>query len=386
MTDHDVISTNAQTTENLHFINCAPIVGSIGQLGSMSNLRHYSVRKSYINHTTMAVTIQERIGLSISLPASPQPDVNNVFIVRLELDFHASIRRQVELTLSYLDDSVSAELKLLKDCFNKRAKENLNGGIVVFLDYPVNLEQIRACGGSVYLKEMDVVLSIMPPNQTPDHPANVKNYDKALKENMSNSESCFMLNVDVIDNDGTLGVHYMRVGEQVYRLATRKNKALANGVYHSSNANVSNAIDTGRPEVRLLQKENFENYGIFTSFEDAKTWDGDTNRKTELIKLEHELQLSKTNASLIKAQHEKDLMEKELKLKAMMIENEQLIESQRVVKSRIEKVEELKMMGIKNNYEELSYTRKNESEVVKFLPTLILGIGAAVLAFTKFFK
>lgn len=386
MTNQDVFSTHPTHDDSLHHLNCDPIIANIEQIGSIANQRHYTVKKSFINRTTLPVVIQERIGLSISLPAMPLPEYNNVFIVRLELDFHSAIRNQVELTLNYLDDTASNELKVLKNSFNIKTKERPNGNVTVFLDYPITLQQIKSYGGSVYLKEMDVVVSIMPPGEIPDHPANIKNYDKAMLERLTSLDSCLCVSVDVVDNDGTLGTKYMRVGTQVYKITPKVNKSLPNGIYVNTNSEVNSGVDPGSPKTHKLSEDEFQTFGIFSTYDQARSKDDEADRRTELIKLEHDLHISRNNANLIKADHDKEMLQKETELKRLTMENEKLLETQRVEKARIEAEQDIKMMGVKNYYDSLSYTRKDESEVLKFLPTLILGVGAAFMAFTKFFK
>lgn len=386
MTNQNVISNSNTQEGNLYYLHRDPEIAKLDLVNTALNDRHFSVKKSFINSTTLAVTIQERIGLSISLPAMPTLDFNNVFIVRLELNFHSVIREQVKRTLSALDERSSSELQVLKKSFIIRAKDQPNGSVTVHLDYILTLDEIKTHGGTIYLKEVDTVISIKPPGQETNHPSNIENYHEVMRNNLSESKTTFNYNVDIIDNNGSIGVKYIRINNSVYKIMPRVDMVMPSGIYCKGNSLVKNNVDDGNVVERIITPEEYCEYGIYNTYDEARTTDYDLARKKELLTAEHDLQLSKNNFNLVKANHDKEMLDKEIALKNLVIENERLLASQKVSKEKAEREQELFMLKVKNNYEEKSYTRKDNSEAMKYLPTIVMGIGATFLALTKFFK
>ena len=188
MNTQDVISTSNAGNE-LYNLFRDPSIASVFTHTELPNNRPYTSKRSYINNTQIPITVQERIALPVSLPAMPDNSIPNQFTVRLELFFHGSIREQVKRTLLGMnEDDMPGELKALKQSFMARVKENSIGGVNVFLDYSVGLEELRAYGGSVYLKEIDVVVSVLEPGSVPRHPANVENYFDSLLHDLNRKE------------------------------------------------------------------------------------------------------------------------------------------------------------------------------------------------------
>jgi transketolase len=74
-------------------------------------------------------------------------------------------------------------------------------------------------------------------------------------------------------------------------------------------------------------------------------------------------------------EHENDLRKAELKYK------EQL---QQLVGDKLKADAQLEGLRTKNQMEERSLSRKDTSEIVKFVPAMLLGVGAIFLAWQKF--
>jgi hypothetical protein len=109
-------------------------------------------------------------------------------------------------------------------------------------------------------------------------------------------------------------------------------------------------------------------------------------KKEELLNLEHQIQVEKAELARERQQHEKEMLDKE---KALKEAEEARDRNARVIdemRSEQEHRQKLERERVKDYYEDRSYERKDSNETLKFLPTLILGIGAAVAAVFKWLR
>ncbi len=107
-------------------------------------------------------------------------------------------------------------------------------------------------------------------------------------------------------------------------------------------------------------------------------------RKQELASLEHTLSLQKSELQLAKNKHLEEMLVKEKELKAVELERDRqtrVIEEQREAADHAMKMERERA---KSFYEDRSYDRKDSHEVLKFLPSIIVGIGAIFMALRTF--
>lgn len=342
---------------------------------------------SYINNLPQAVTVVWRSGLKFVLP--PQSDMSsNKLIVRVEIMIDRSIAPDIQRQLSRVNDESSSELKALREAFALKILENTYGGATLILDYPLSLDQLQACGGSIYYHELDCVVSLCNSVNAPPHPYSEEGRNLKLIEasDLDLSGIGFGYSVEVIDNDKKYGNRYLNIGNKVYMVTAAKDRERRDGIYVISNRPASGNIGQEGREVQYYPFEGAEEkLGIYKSAEDALSLgDASLARKREILGLEHELAKGKIAFQEIKTLHQKEMLDKETDLKRVEMERDRqtrIIEEMREAQEHAMKMERERA---KSYYEDRAYDRKDSHEVLKFLPSVIVGIGAIFMAIKTF--
>jgi hypothetical protein len=198
----------------------------------------------------------------------------------------------------------------------------------------------------------------------------------------------FRYSIEIIDNAGKFGDRYLNIGNKVYRAPAQKDHERRDGVYVVSNEPVEGQIEMSERKVQLYSFEQAkEQLGLYRTPEEAMNL-GDVSqaKKEELLNLEHQIQVEKAELARERQQHEKEMLDKE---KALKEAEEARDRNARVIdemRSEQEHRQKLERERVKDYYEDRSYERKDSNETLKFLPTLILGIGAAVAAVFKWLR
>lgn len=98
--------------------------------------------------------------------------------------------------------------------------------------YYIAYEDIAARGGCLYLREIDVMVSLNELRHMPDHIANSEGYLDVLEEMVKQMEdNSAGIMIGVIDNANVWGTHYMNLNGDVQRITPVTNSMRADGVY-----------------------------------------------------------------------------------------------------------------------------------------------------------
>jgi hypothetical protein len=345
-------------------------------------------RLTYLNHTNHPITVEWRSGLKCVLRPEPNFETNKL-IVRVEITIHPQVKLDIQRVLSAVTDAASAEMKAMRTSFNLSLKAGHYGSIVMILDYSLTVEQLRQFGGSVYYHEVDCVFSLLSLEHSPPHPHSPAGRNLCLIDaDGDGNMTGFRYSIEIIDNAGKFGDRYLNIGNKVYRAPAQKDHERRDGVYVVSNEPVEGQIEMSERKVQLYSFEQAkEQLGLYRTPEEAMNL-GDVSqaKKEELLNLEHQIQVEKAELARERQQHEKEMLDKE---KALKEAEEARDRNARVIdemRSEQEHRQKLERERVKDYYEDRSYERKDSNETLKFLPTLILGIGAAVAAVFKWLR
>ncbi|BAQ02644.2 hypothetical protein [Ralstonia phage RSL2] len=203
------------------------------------------------------------------------------------------------------------------------------------------------------------------------------------------------LSVEIIDNQERIGPRYMRLLGKVMRIDAVKNALKRDGVYlkyrglmTTSQGPVEDIVDYIPPEAMPEAK------WLYRSFAEARTA---PEHEVELgFELKHlDLQGKKTAAetSNLKAEQDKEKLELEhrnAQLQAQLEEEERRtrhfeneLNRRYAREDHATKIEQLRT---KDYFEERSIERKDSSEMWKFIPTVVMGAGAAIVALKSLFS
>jgi hypothetical protein len=301
---------------------------------------------------------------------------------------HHSVKVDVQRLLSAVDEMSSSELKAMKEAFRLTAHGNNYGGAVLILDYPVTVESLKKAGGSIYFQELDTVFSLLSYRDCPPHPFGLAGRNLYLIEEHEKAfgDSSFTYAVELIDNMGKYGDRYLNIGNKVYRVSAKQDSSRRDGIYIITHQPVDSDVEMSEKEVQHYPFEGAEDkLGIFRTAEEAlNLGDMSLARRQEILNLEHQVNVNKAELTLVKQGHEREMADKERELRLLEMEREK---QQRIIdelRATTEHQLKLERERVKDYYEDKSFERKNDNELLKFLPTVVVGIGAVVMAIRSF--
>lgn len=357
-----------------------------------------SRQTSYINGTTTHITVVQRSGLRLTIPPS-RSFRNGNFIIRTNWNIKPEVKENVRRVLDEVDSTSSMELQLLKRVFDETSKQfGYYAQVDLLLDYPISVEQIRQHGKSVYHHESDTVISLLGSDIPVLHPYSEagRNLKMMMDTPVKVGGTSFGYCVEIVDNTGKFGDRFLNVANQVYRVRPVTDPKRRDGIYIGASVPDSGTFMSGEYEVQsyALDDPDHEKRGIFRTHEEAKHLGDLSNaRKLELVNLEHTTAQLKRDNEIQKQRHAREIAEMEMRVKTAeaaqresdlrRARREAELEEER---KRAEHLLAMEKMRVKDKYDERSMERKDRSEALKLLPTIIVGIGAAIPIILKLLK
>jgi hypothetical protein len=355
-------------------------------------------RISFINATTVPITVVQRSGLPVTIPPKTTFRSRD-FVIRTEFQFTPEVKENVRAVLDGVDDSSSIVLQKLKQALKESdEKLGLYARANLVLDHPITLEQLQAHGRSVYHHETDCVVSMLPIAYVPAHPHSEEGRSlKMMAETpVKVGGESFGYCVEIVDNTGRFGDRFINIANQVYRVRTKRDPERRDGIYIGSSDPDAGELFTGSYSVNRipLDSPDHEKFGIYRTFEDARHL-GDLTQaqKMSLASVEYATAQVKKELEQTKQQYAKEMaeLEHQLKLSEAREKEADLRRARREAeldeeRKRAEHLLALERLRLKDRYEERSQDRKDRSEMVKMLPTIIVGIGAAIPIIMKLMK
>jgi hypothetical protein len=382
--------------------NCPTFFGDV-TLGSAmgaawSDPIFATCRWSFINATLYAITIVQRSGLKVTIPPK-QSFRSRDFIIRQEFQIAAEVKENVRAVLDVVDDSSPIVLQRLKAAlaesdktFGVYARANL------ILDHSITLDQLKQHGQSVYHHETDILVSMLTSNFVPLHPYSEEGRNVKMMEDtpVKVGGESFGYCVEIVDNTGRFGDRFVNIANQVYRVRTKRDVTRRDGIYIGSSDPDEGELFNGSYSVNRipLDAPDHEKYGIFKTYEEAKTL-GDLTQaqKRALADVEFATTHLKRELEQEKHRHSREMaeIEHDLKVSEARAKEAELIRDRREAelkeeRARAEHLLAIERLRLKDKFEERSMDRKDRSEIVKMLPTIIVGIGAAIPIIMKLMK
>lgn len=258
-----------------------------------------------------------------------------------------------------------------------------------------------------YFQELDILVGTSDMD-LPKHPS----VGVSLNWHPYNEEdvSGFEFKVRYIDNEGASKPKYLFCANQVYKLYPQKSPKLKTGFYVTSPPPFHQDNAHGTKVTRMYPLEKAAELGFFNTVEEAMTLGKpdlvlESKRSeaarmksdNELKKLQFELEAMKSKQQINEETHKATIEEMRItsekreeelrattnKYKAELDQKQRLLEIEKE-KALAKLTTEQEHARIKMDYESRSLDRKDTSDVLKYLPSLILGVGAAVVAFSSF--
>lgn len=362
-----------------------------------------------INTTDREVLVSTRQGITYAVmpTASVVRNRETGIAIRLQsvMDKYA-VRIDARHQLN--DPSTEDQINLLKSIRGKKfdSPSRKHHGIEFF----VSTDQLESNGGTVYLANCDLQISMCNANDVPEHPFSKPGieYHNVIDNDFLNSKSAMGLSLRIVDNGNKIGGRYVNLGGQIFYITPTADIMLQDGLYAVLNGSTEHGHRSPRPKPLFYPLAEMDKAfgGLYRTLEEARSY-GDlakqTERRYEDERLERdrdfklrEFQLKNDELELKRQKHEYQikLQELELELNKAKQENEfkrleyakesDLLNS---YEKRIEHERKLKSNQQSDVLEERSIKRKEFAEfakvVLQITAQVVLGIALPLIIKTS---
>lgn len=360
---------------------------------------------SYKNGLPYPVTLIMRNGLALTIP----PLTGNLrehsdFIVYVRYKFARNVKIDVHRILDDVRNEDAADLVALRNAIND-AKSNFTANSnECLIQYTITRHELEKNGGSIYVDILDCCLThekLDAPKATL-HPFSREG--TAYRKAHENSDSSFHYKLEINDPNDLYGDRFVNLLGRVYRVKAKSDTTKPEGIYIHSTKDVNGE---GGDSFLTFESADAE-LMLFQTAAEAKTFGNlDEVRKREYEQLKHEQQMTliKMNTDHKTAIHTLEMSLQEykadkVKREAEFAERLAVIRAREVEIDRENKERDAALKALESSYatakaerdalmnrerdyyERRSYERKDSSEIIKWAPAAIVGIG---LVISKFF-
>lgn len=357
-----------------------------------------SIEKEFYNGFRSPVTLVDRSGMPLVIQPMNIKALKQ-FVVRYTIKYRAGVNIDVER----LSNATSEGMRALRDAVLQGSVRQRMGQCYARVDYGVNEEDVLYNGGSLYLVNLDVVVSTMQGGYVPHHPFSTEGIrNRLVAENETiNTVGAVGYYIQIVDNEDVFGPRFININKEIFLIQPTKDANRKSGVYRASTSPVSEHGGVGPPRADYFAFPEAEEFlGLFKTYEDAHVL-GDiaAERKRELDEFAHFLKESENQMKLEKLSREQEHEEWKRNLEERRVAEESDRKSQehrwrleearineasarlKEEQTRVEHMRAIAALERKDHYEERSYARKDSSEFLKWVPAIATGLAAIFLAF-----
>lgn len=366
--------SQAAFKRNVVFINCLPMSVAIA---TRDGLRFVQERKNVIGESKLTIFTETTV------------DVN--------------IKKQLMTLMNCRDIENSKELEIAKSYWSNMSTDSVSSyhGDIIRVEYSIPLELIKRYGGTVYLKDLDVAISIHGMKDDFYHPYShageiVKGSVSSVKDSLASigdSQSYtpnganFIRSIKIIDNSGTIGTRYTKIGKEIYAIRPHKEPDMRSGIYVLTNSPVTNEVE--KSEViseRYDDCDEIPDFKLHKSYLEALNDEGSAEtRKIELAMRELEARetesANRTRRAEIDAEKltvERDGLKRDLEASEIQRKHDVEILNKKIEFMR----EERETSKLKEEEDRKQVRRRGTVEFIKAVPVVITA-GVGLYAFIK---
>jgi hypothetical protein len=353
-------------------------------------------RTVLINNLAKKIGVGTRDGVKFDLPPS-----NNLckpaLIVRTTISVSEMVYQSIveQLIKSGVDND--EQLRLISNQWrldDPSSYKNFNGLHKVHLEYHVCAQSLKKYGGTLYVREIDMVVSIHGASRIGYHPYS---REGLLRKHLAESEgeekcktpkSKFNIELECIDNLGQIGTKYIQIGDKTHVLPTNLDPERPDGIYAVFTKPVESALEKPVTVCDYFEDlEKFDLFKLYDSYDVARVaaLAGDdkaaqikiNEMNTRLIESQNRLELATGAAERVKAEF--DLFQQKTQH-----DLDRAAHDRRVLEMEIEKTREERIRDKERDvHDAVSTNRKNTTELLKAIPALLLAILGIVSIFAK---
>lgn len=343
----------------------------------------FNITYSFINTTIWDVVITDQLNASWEVKSAPATMDDGYVEIRKQYDVRDP--RVSLLNISMDSGDYSETLNSIINHFKRTGEQHRylitkNSIILSYKVYARDLQKIP----SVSIPEIGYVVTVRNAikDRLPVNPVSV--LGRELSETLTEHERGFVFTVEIVDPYGKLGDMYINIGGQVSKVRVIRNPNYEKeGIYISRSVEPDLNNPTGYSRTRF-EFDDYSKVPLYATPALALTH-GDVVAR---IKEEHELNIQqlkfqheqfKLDAEKTKMQHTERLQELETEVK--LEQNKQAKLKSNIEDLKAEKEKE--SMMLKHQMEMRALDRKDSSEILKWIPALLVSAGAIMVAVKK---
>lgn len=355
------------------------------------SISQFEITHSFINNTHRDITVVTRLGLPFSVPHT-HSGTNSNFIIRVKYFFRHAVKDKTKRLLERVNTNSPTELRILKEALEATPQTGYMGGESVTIDYEVSERELIEMGGSVYHHATDFVLSVVGVDRVPSHPGSSLGLgiQEKRKSRYVNEDVSFGYQVDIIDNTGRSCAFFINFNNTVWNVRPRKDPTREDGIYILSDAESIGTVKVNDKIYRKLplDAETALQHGLYQTYADALAL-GDvvTQRKKDLLDMEYQLKASQHDNAMMKIKHDGDMRELDRELRESERKHKEadlLLEKRsKELAAQIDITSHLMTMErvrFKDSLDVKAAERKDYSEALKYIPMVVVAIGAIAAA------
>lgn len=391
--------------DNAQAANFVPDTILVGGAPTVSGVPQVDLGYAFYNGLGCTVTIVTRTGVQLQIP----PDVSartRGFVVRSSYRTEHGVIVNTHDLLNDEGLKTSKEAAALESVlFTDKVRVGRGLRPTAIVDYVITRAEFDRNGGSIYLTNLDLTLSTLNVNYVPKHPYSLVGQRQALVDgNMTlNKGQAFGYEIRIVDRDGRFGDRFVNIAGSVYQIHTSRDDELRDGVYLVSPTPANGDIGFTQPRsVYFTFEEADQALQLYRTYNDAKTYgDPDKQRDRELKEWAHRLKEDELRSKDDRQRRELELDRDRRAIEAdreaaklRQLDAEERIrlhdtalrerEANLARQEHEYKVRELELkrlnLELKEELDRRSTTRKDTSEMIKYIPAIIAGIGAIFMA------
>ena len=426
-------------------VDDVPLVSGFAELAAITKRGNadngsgpVSFNISFINHLGYPITVVNRQGFRHVVPVADTTSREAVFRVRMQISVTVAGFQHLKVFMSSLPQGKYKIMHDIKEVWETQSKIRHHGGVPFMsfvIDYVIE-PKVFFDTKSVYHRDSDYVISrddIMGAPAHPYHP-DAAVLDRSAFDPDSNSASYACIQFELIEEpEHPMSPRYVCISNRAFKITPKRDARRAPGLYvNSLSKDPENHARTRAVQEVYGFSEMEKELGIFLTAEEAlSAGDLKSVRQERLAELEHqtvlvrrelENQKAVTDQMRIEREEETRRIEHERRQETLAAEtalNKQIAENKLIaeaaeqlkaeVRLNIERLEtertqrmalfkenltirellrkdHFESIGLqrKDSYDEQSTLRKDYTEVLKFLPVAVIGIGALVTAVSKY--
>lgn len=353
--------------------------------GFTQNIRYY-------NNFSKDVRLALRSGLSVELPTASDPRNAREFVVIVEFEFNHDVyeRLQYQLHTHEADRNPCLAMirdNLIKDGLGKYSKH------VSRIEFAVTESDFIDKGKALYLQELDIAIAYKQSNIIHPYSQDGSMYNVLIEHR----DTEFSYRFEYVKESGDDRPLFTRVAGQIVQIDPKISNVVPPGLYVTA-VNVKSSI-SGEPVHANLRidpddVDELKSRGFYRTYIEAS--DGPdlelsqklelTRSQTELAKTNMAVEQLKQTMEIERLEHKRLLALKEAELKEATLVRERL---NAALEDKLTEEQAQRKLAHAERHDELearSAYRKEQTEVIKYIPSFILGIGAAFIALKSIIK